>query len=1639
VLLPISARVDAAGDRRIFRAAPHGAAPSVLLVFFVLLVAIGGARADETLVPPGGGTPVGIPAWHPLGSGLNGDARALVVFGDALIAGGDFTEAGGAAANRVARWDGQSWSALGAGLNGPVEALAIWNGALVAGGDFTEAGGAAASRIARWNGSSWAPLGGGTDGPVRALAVYDGRLVAAGSFASAGSVPASNLAVWDGSAWSALGAGTDGPVHALAVLGGDLFAGGSFMSAGSAPAPNVARWNSSSWSSLGAGTDGTVRALLVEGGLLLAGGDFALAGGSPASRVAVWNGSAWGALGGGTSGTVHCFASFDGAPAAGGLFDRADGIPTKNIARFRSPSWEAFHLGPDGRVRALAVFRGGLVAGGSFQEAGRVPASRIARYACDPPAAPFGVRASSNLCGRVRVEWNDVAGESGYRIFRDGTKIAEAAANATSYEDAGAPSRPSAYRVLAYNGCGESALSAQAIGSPERLPAKPENLTASEGLCAIVRLSWDPSSGAAHYRVLRDGGPIAVVSSPRTTYDDRPSRGEHRYEVQAGNSCGWSAPASAIGAATPPPDPPAAIAASDTSCSIVRVDWIASPGAAAYRLFRNGDLLVSLPADVLFYEDSPPPGTHAYAVAAGDSCGWSGASTDSGSVLRAPDRPRPFTASDTSCSIVRLAWPASIGAAGYSLTRDGETLAMLPSSATVFFDTIPSGSSVYGIRAWNKCGWSNEERAVGSVLPPPPEAPSGFAASDGLCSAVRLEWEESDRAESYEVHRDGARIAVLPATARFQVDTVSAGVHRYALLARNRCGASDSVFASGSALPPNPGSPVAFSASDTLCGAVFLRWEAPAGADSVRLFRDGEILATLDAGLSFHADSGATGTHVYSVAARNACGWSDAIADTGAVLRPAPDPVEGLTASRGLCSVVRLSWDGAARAERYRVDRDGALLAILSAEERSYADSAEGTHRYGVVAENRCGFSAPVEAIGLAAGPPLPAANLTASDTSCVVVRLDWKGDALVDSLYVFRDGAFLAALKPGESSYTDRVFSGTHAYEIETVNRCGRSRSAPAAGTVLPGSPRPPADLRATEERCDSLVLSWRDDSDDETAFEVLRNEESIALLPANTERFADRPAPGTHLYEVRAVGLCAVSSSGRVAGTRLAPPPPPVLFWPPDGASVAGGAPIVFLWYPPDGATGSRFRAWSSGDPPNPIADTLLARDADSLRIDRLPPGGYEWRVSSFAECGEGDFSLPRRFTREAIGAFDLSRRTVSFGHDPLGGPAGGSPPDPEPDEVIIRNEGEIGFEWSITPSDPWIRVIPDEGDLGAGESETLWVGVLANELPSGEFDGRLFLWTDLASRPADTVSVGLFVKQYPLGDCNGNGNIDERDAAALIDHLLDVLPLWAPVVRLGLADVDRDRAVGPADLGILPSLLGTNLLLERPAAEEIPGAEGVLWIGASPDSFVVSLEGTGSVRAGAFRLLLPEGAGAPAIRARPLDPLLHTAIVQDGRNLVVVFAFKEGEPRVLDGGKRYDLVSLSWGEGGEPSLDLVWGGAAPSGSERFPIARVEWYRLGGPGSRRFAFFPIRPNPFSEECLLAFEIPSSSPVALRVFDPNGRLVRTIVSGLHAPGFHTHAWDGRNDAGRRAGLGLYLVRLESPRGNLTRRAMIVR
>jgi hypothetical protein len=68
--------------------------------------------------------------------------------------------------------------------------------------------------------------------------------------------------------------------------------------------------------------------------------------------------------------------------------------------------------------------------------------------------------------------------------------------------------------------------------------------------------------------------------------------------------------------------------------------------------------------------------------------------------------------------------------------------------------------------------------------------------------------------------------------------------------------------------------------------------------------------------------------------------------------------------------------------------------------------------------------------------------------------------------------------------------------------------------------------------------------------------------------------------------------------------------------------------------------------------------------------------------------------------------------------------------------------------------------------------------------------------------------------------------------------------------------------------------------------------------------------------------------------------------------------------------------------------------------------------------------PNPFNPATTVGFALTRSGPVELTVVDLRGRHVATLLRGERPAGRHEVRWNGRDDAGRTVGSGIYLVRL---------------
>jgi hypothetical protein len=99
----------------------------------------------------------------------------------------------------------------------------------------------------------------------------------------------------------------------------------------------------------------------------------------------------------------------------------------------------------------------------------------------------------------------------------------------------------------------------------------------------------------------------------------------------------------------------------------------------------------------------------------------------------------------------------------------------------------------------------------------------------------------------------------------------------------------------------------------------------------------------------------------------------------------------------------------------------------------------------------------------------------------------------------------------------------------------------------------------------------------------------------------------------------------------------------------------------------------------------------------------------------------------------------------------------------------------------------------------------------------------------------------------------------------------------------------------------------------------------------------------------------------------------------------------------------------------------GEGPPGSEEDDSPES-----GGAGIGNVTLRAPEPNPSATSFLVEFELGDAMPVALSVYDVNGRRVAVLVAGILGAGPHSMCWAPGLDGWPEVPPGLYFVRLAS-------------
>jgi Fibronectin type III domain len=178
--------------------------------------------------------------------------------------------------------------------------------------------------------------------------------------------------------------------------------------------------------------------------------------------------------------------------------------------------------------------------------------------------------------------------------------------------------------------------------------------------------------------------------------------------------------------------------------------------------------------------------------------------------------------------------------------------------------------------------------------------------------------------------------------------------------------------------------------------------------------------------------------------------------------------------------------------------------------------------------------------------PPAPSAPtmLQVTSTTADTASLSWQDNSTTETGFViFRDGSVVKNVAAGVTTAKVTGLTPDSKYCFRVKSFTGATSSLPsneACTTTLSGIPAAPTMLQMTATTANSISLSWKDNSTNETGFRIVRDGTSAISVGANvtTATIKDLTSGWQYCFKVTAVTanksslasneLCTTTSSG-------------------------------------------------------------------------------------------------------------------------------------------------------------------------------------------------------------------------------------------------------------------------------------------------------------------------------------------------------------------------------------------------------------------------------------------------------------------------------------------------------------------------------
>lgn len=274
----------------------------------------------------------------------------------------------------------------------------------------------------------------------------------------------------------------------------------------------------------------------------------------------------------------------------------------------------------------------------------------------------------------------------------------------------------------------------------------------------------------------------------------------------------------------------------------------------------------------------------------------------------------------------------------------------------------------------------------------------------------------------------------------------------------------------------------------------------------------------------------------------------------------APAAPSTLAASAVSGTEISLSWrDNASNELQFHVERlvNGSFQQIQAvganvATTRVTGLTAGTSYTFRVRASNAVGFSAysntaaATTTVTAPSGPAAPTA-LTAQAVSASEIALNWRDNAGNETLYRVErsvNGVFQEIQTVGANVTTARVggltAGSTHSFRVRASNATASSGYSNVASATMPTPltvPEPPSKLTAQAVSATDIQLTWVDNSNNETLFQIDRitgaavHTATTVVTNVTTIRISGLTMGITYTFRVRAINAAGSSSPSNTA----------------------------------------------------------------------------------------------------------------------------------------------------------------------------------------------------------------------------------------------------------------------------------------------------------------------------------------------------------------------------------------------------------------------------------------------------------------------------------------------------------------------------